>query len=184
MHRHTTRSGGPRMRRVWPVALVALLVAGATPAQAKDNVSIQGNLVSEPCTLDSASITLDFGDLDKKSFWQVARTPGAAFAIKLLGCDTRVGHDARVTFSGTESSGLPGLLAPDGKTDPGVAIGIETSDGRPVPLNKPGPVYPLTDGTNTLTLKGYVAAEPEAIKKQSIVSGAFTATATFEIEYP
>ncbi|TNV22518.1 type 1 fimbrial protein [Buttiauxella sp. B2] len=153
----------------------------------ENNVQITGSLVSEPCTLDpkQSDIPLDFGNLVGKYFALNARTPGETFNIVLIGCDISLGQSATVTFLGTQSGILPGLLAPDDGDTHGIAIGIEQLDGKQVPLGKPTPAYQLTEGTNTLTLKGYVAApEPDAVSNRKIVFGPFTATATFEVAYP
>ena len=153
-----------------------------------NNVKISGALVSEPCTLSEASsdIQLDFGNLVSTFFYNSNRTPGEPFSITLVNCDTTLGSSATVTFKGSESVALPGLLTPDAGDTQGIAIGIETNSADPqqLALNKPSPVFSLTSGNNVITLKGYVQAEPAAIVAHSITAGAFTATATFEIAYP
>ncbi|MDA5604290.1 MULTISPECIES: fimbrial protein [Enterobacter] len=153
-----------------------------------NNVKISGALVSEPCTLSEASsdIQLDFGNLVSTFFYNSNRTPGEPFSITLVNCDTTLGSSATVTFKGSESVALPGLLTPDAGDTQGIAIGIETNSADPqqLALNKPSPVFSLTSGNNVIALKGYVQAEPAAIAAHSITAGAFTATATFEIAYP
>lgn len=165
------------------------LIALMSPAFAiENNLQISGQLVAEPCTLSTASsdITLNFGNLVSKYFYQTSRTPGEPFAIVLTECDTALGSSATVTFKGTESAALPGLLVPDDGDTHGIAFGIETNDEmpRPLALNQPSPVYTLANGTNTLMLRGYVQAEPDAIAAHSLTAGAFVATATFQIDYP
>ncbi|VDY32792.1 Fimbrial adapter papK precursor [Morganella morganii] len=85
---------------------------------------------------------------------------------------------------GAESIALPGLLVPDNGTLPGLAIGIETPEGKLLALNKTSPAYTLSDGTTTLNFQGYVQAEPDAIRDKTLVTGDLSATATFEITYP
>lgn len=150
------------------------------------DVEVKGQLVFEPCTLSQASenITLSFGTIVKNYFYTADRTPPESFTIELEGCDTTIGKEAFITFRGTESIGLPGLLVPDNGTLPGLAIGIETPEGKPLPLNKTSPAYTLSDGTTTLNFQGYVQAEPDAIKDKTLVTGNLSATATFEITYP
>jgi len=165
-------------------------VGSLHPALAlENNVEITGHLVSEPCTLDpaSASISLDFKSLVNKFFYRTARTPGEVFHIVLKDCDASLGKNATVTFIGSESQALPGLLAADGGGSRGLVFGIEmtTANGTvPVPVNKPSPVFALSNGTMDLTLQGYVQAEPAAIQNRTITAGPFMATATFEIAYP
>ncbi|EGT0664409.1 type 1 fimbrial protein [Salmonella enterica] len=165
------------------------LTLTAFSAEALDNnVQITGRLVTEPCSLDSttADIPLAFGNLVAKYFYTTKRTPGEPFIIRLLGCDPSVGKTVSVTFIGSESDSLPGLLVPDAGDTQGIAFGIETDDvnAQPVLLNKPSPVFDLSNGTTELHLRGYVQGEPDAIANQSILTGPFTGTATFELAYP
>lgn len=150
------------------------------------DVEVKGQLVFEPCTLSPASekISLPFGTIVKNYFYTADRTPPEPFTIELTNCDTGIGKEAFVTFRGAESNALPGLLLPDNGTLPGLAIGIETPEGKLLPLNKTSPVYALSDGTTTLRFQGYVQAEPDAIRDKTLVTGALSATATFEITYP
>lgn len=150
------------------------------------DVEIKGRLVFEPCTLSAKSenISLSFGTIVKNYFYTADKTPPEPFTIELENCDISIGKEAFITFRGTESMGLPGLLVPDNGTLPGLAIGIETTEGKPLPLNKTSPAYALSDGTTTLNFQGYVQAEPDAIKDKTLVTGDLSATATFEITYP
>ncbi|EGT3573385.1 fimbrial protein [Citrobacter sp. ANG330] len=174
------------MKRLFYYLALTMLMPSAFAIE--NNVQISGQLVAEPCTLstDSSAITLDFGNLVSKYFYQTSRTPGEPFAIVLTECDTSLGNSATVTFKGTESVALPGLLVPDDGDTHGIAFGIETDEGSPQPLalNQPSPVFALANGTNTLALRGYVQAEPDAIAAQSLTAGPFIATATFQIDYP
>ncbi|TBL69152.1 type 1 fimbrial protein [Hafnia alvei] len=148
----------------------------------ENNVLISGTLVTEPCTIDPShsDIPLNFGSVIKKYFDLYPRTESELFQIILIECDTSLGQHATVTFTGNESLSLSGLLQPDNGDVHGIAIGIEQADGTALPLNQPTPLYQLSDGTTTLTLKSYIAKEPE----QTVIAGPFTATATFAVSYP
>ncbi|WP_213133152.1 fimbrial protein [Citrobacter sp. FP75] len=162
----------------------SLLVIGY-PAQAVDNVTIDGTLVNLPCSLDpnSTNVPLDFGDLVSKYFYRNTRTLSREFKIVLIDCDLAIGQDVMVKFTGNQSV-MPGLLAPDDGDIHGIAVGIELTDGTPVLLDKQTSAQPLTSGVTTLTFQGYVIGEPDAIKNQTIVTGPFIATTTFELIYP
>lgn len=150
------------------------------------DVEIKGRLVFEACTLSvkSEEISLEFGSIVKNYFYTADRTPSEPFSVELENCDTTISKEASITFRGTESIALPGLLVPDNGTLPGLAIGIETPEGEPLPLSKTSPAYALSDGATTLNFQGYVQAEPDAIKDKTLVAGDLSATATFEISYP
>ncbi|MBB3320760.1 fimbrial protein [Atlantibacter sp. RC6] len=165
---------------------LAFYIGAVIPAQALDhNLQFSGTLVSEPCTLDPQTTDLDvnFQSIVRGSFFLYTRTSSVPFTINLTGCDVTLGDKVTITFAGTESSALPGYLAVTGAAT-GVAIGMETPEGTPLPFNKPTPEYTLSPGTNSLTLHAFLQGEPDAIAQQTITSGDFTATATFELNYP
>lgn len=166
--------------------LMSVLCHVAHATTATSNVEISGNLVTEPCSLDAGSqlIPINYNNIVAKYFYRTARMPGLEFSIKLIDCDISLGTQAIFTFTGTESLALPGFLTPDDGDTHGIAFGIETMDGDLVPVNQPSSIFTLIDGTNELKLKGFIQAEQEAIDKQTILTGPFTGTATFEITYP
>lgn len=156
------------------------------PAGAAENVLLHGALVAEPCTLHPGdeAVALEFGTVIDKYLYLNGRTHSKAFTLRLQDCDISLGNTVKISFSGTESQGLPGLLALDGASQAsGVAIGIETADGKPVLLNKAGPGFPLINGNSNLPLQAYVQAEPAAITNKSIGRGVFSAITTFMLEY-
>lgn len=166
-------------------ALTAGLLALSGMAQA-DNVRLHGALVAEPCVIapGDESVRLDFGTVIDKYLYTNQRTHGQAFDIHLTECDLSLGKTVKVTFSGTENPNLKGLLAIDGSSQAyGIAIGMETQAGQPLPLNKVGGGQRLVSGSNTLTVLAYVQGEPAAIANKTIERGPFSAIATFSLEY-
>lgn len=169
--------------------LYATLLAGAltfSGAAQADNVRLHGALVAEPCVIapGDESVRLDFGTVIDKYLYANVRTHGQAFDIHLSECDLSLGKTVKVTFSGAENPNLKGMLAIEGSsTASGIAIGMETQAGNPLPLNKPGEGSRLVDGSNTLTVLAFVQGEPAAIANRSIERGPFSAIATFSLEY-
>lgn len=167
-------------------ALLGLLLIVGLPALAADNMRFHGALVAEPCIIPPGDeeITLDFGTVIDKYLYLNTRTNSQPFDIRLTECDLSLGKTVKVTFSGKENANLPGLLALEaGSQANGIGIGMETQDGKALPLNKPGPGYGLVSGANTLTIRAYVQGEPKAIADKSIERGPFKAIATFSLEY-
>lgn len=155
-------------------------------AAANSNLKLHGALVAEPCTLlpGDESVQLDFGTVIDKYLYLNGRTHGKAFQLHLIDCDTNLGKTLKMTFGGTESIQLPGLLALDGGSQAsGVAIGMETPQGQPLPLNQQSGAYTLTDGSNVINLQAYVRGEPTAITHKTIGRGVFTTIATFTLDY-
>ncbi|MCC4106644.1 fimbrial protein [Serratia ureilytica] len=171
--------------RGWVLALVAGLgIQGA--AAAAENIRLYGALVAEPCTLrpGDEDVRLDFGTVVDKYLYANGRTPAKAFSLTLQDCDLSLGKTVKVTFSGTKSLELPELLALDGASQAsGIALGLETADGKPVALNKPSQGFTLAKGSTRLALQVYVQGEPTALAKKSIGLGAFSAVATFGLAY-
>lgn len=167
------------------VLLLGLTVVGSSQAL-DNNLQISGTLVTEPCMLDvnNNTQTVDLGTIIEKGLYKDVRAPGVPFTISLTECDISLGNTVNLTFSGAESTALPGYLTATGTGGSGVAIGIETPEGQNLPVNEEMTGFALNDGTTDIVLQAYVQAEPDAIENQSLVPGAFSATATINAEYP
>ena len=178
-------------KAIWCALIAGISLAGwlnMAMAATKPELSVlyRGSLVAEPCTLlpEDENILLDFGTVIDKYLYLNTRTHSKPFQLHLVDCDTSLGKTLKMTFSGTESIALPGLLALDGSSEAkGIAIGLETEDGQALALNQQSRGHEISDGNNTITLQAYVQGEPEAIKNKAIERGMFTAVATFSLEY-
>lgn len=151
----------------------------------KTTVEISGTLVAEPCDLapESSAVNIDFGTIVKKSFLHSSRTETQPFSVKIINCDLSVGGKASFSFKGTESSILPGMLSVNEGEMKSVAIGFEYDDGKPLNINQYSDYFPLSSGDNIFKFGAYVQAGEEAVAKNEIVAGDFSASATFEIDY-
>lgn len=170
------------------ILLLSVLTAGisASVSAAEDNVKFSGTLVAEPCVIPPGeeNVALDFGTVVEKYLYANQRTHSQPFTIHLTECNPDIAGTVSTTFSGTPSAALPGLLALDASSGAtGVAIGLETQDGNPLPLEQVSPVTALSAGENKLVYQAYVQGEPGAIAAHSIGRGEFTATATFNLSY-
>ena len=166
--------------------MVLLSLPLITVQAAEANVYMYGAVIEEACVIPPGdeNITLDFGSIVDTYLYQNTRTPSQTFTINLTECDLSVASTVTMTFIGVESVALPGLLAPDaGAGGSGIALGLETSDGKPLPLNKPSSKVPLQPGSNAIVMSAYIQGEPDAITNHTIGRGAFTATATFNLDY-
>lgn len=180
-------AGGARSR-VAALLLVQMLMAAPLSALAAgdNNLYLHGALVTEPCVIPPGDeeITLDFGTIIDKYLYLNTRTLGQAFEIHLEECNMTLGKMVSVTFTGTENHALPGLLAIDGGSAArGIAIGFETLSAKRLPLNTRSDKSLLQDGGNIIALRAYVQGEPLAIANKTIGRGAFSAVATFNLEY-
>jgi len=165
---------------------VGLALLSSFSTNGADNVRFHGALVAEPCVIPPGEETLqlDFGTVIDKYLYLNQRTHGQQFELHLTECDLSLGASVQVTFSGNENPNLPGLLALDGTSQArGIGIGMETPEGKPLPLNQTGKKFPLAEGSNQIIFKAYVQGEAEAIAKETIERGPFSAVATFSLEY-
>lgn len=175
------------MKRVM-ITMTFLTILQMLPAvvRAQADANFSGTLVQEPCTLypEDSEISVNFGSVLIPYLYANTRSPREVFRIRLRDCDTSLGNLASVQFTGEESPELPGMLAPGGtSTTRGVAIGLETLRGDPVPVNNPSGTYPLQDGESDIFFATYIQATPAALQSQGIVAGSLSTIATFEIIY-
>ncbi|BEO62831.1 exotoxin [Serratia marcescens] len=168
------------------VLLSAQCLAGNATLATANNVRLYGALVAEPCVIPPGDeeIELDFGTIIDKYLYLNTRTLGQKFEIRLAECDINLGKTVAVTLLGTENALLPGLLAINAASQAkGIAIGLETPEGKALPLNAASGKYVLQQGGNVIALQAYVQGEPKALVNQAIERGAFSAVATFRLEY-
>lgn len=167
------------------VLLSPLLVGGN--ADATDNLEFTGVLVEAACNLHTGDddIELDFNTVINNYLYSYGETPARSFTLRLDDCDNSVLTGVRLTFSGTESTELPGLLALDPtSTARGVAVAVQTAGGQALPINNTsGVLIALPDGDLVVPLQARLTAEPTAKSNQSIELGDFKATAYFALDY-
>ncbi|QZY90365.1 fimbrial protein [Pantoea dispersa] len=166
-------------------AALLWLAFGHAAAQAADNLHFTGALVQEACTLrpGDEELQIDLGATPDKYLYLNQRTRGKPFSLHLENCDPALGNTLEITFSGRESAALPGLLTPDaGSQARGIAIGLETPQGKALPFNQPAS-FAVQAGMTQLDFFSYIAGEPDAIKDKNIVRGLFTLSGTFAISY-
>ncbi|MEB7886675.1 fimbrial protein [Serratia fonticola] len=166
---------------------LSLLLAGLVAPSVADTVNFDGTLIEDACEIypGDEAVELDFGTVIDKYLYLNSRTHSQPFAIRLINCDLALGREVKVTFSGMASGALPGYLAFDSSSmAKGAAIGLENSAGELLAINSGKVTQPLQAGSNNaLNLKAFVQGEPLALRNKSIQRGAFTATATFTLEY-
>lgn len=190
MYKHQTKDI-PSQRRIKRRLATSLLLQGLMMVSMQavgddNNVHFHGALVAEPCVIapGDENLQLNFGSVVDKYLYKNTRTHALPLEIRLAECDLTLVNMVKITFSGTENITLPGLLSIDeGSEASGIAIGLETADGKLLPINKKSDKYQLQNGINIIAFKGYVQGEPKAIVEKSIKRGSFSSVATFNLEY-
>lgn len=172
-------------------ALLVSVITSATERPVSSDVDFKGTLVAEPCVVspggDGDNVVVDFGTIPDKTFYSIygRRTWLQPFHILLTQCDTSLGKDVKITFTGQEDAEQPGLLAVTSNTGvKHVAVGLQTHTGEDLPFNKQTQGYTLYNGNTQLNFKAYIQASDEGVTKHSVGRGMFEAVSTFELEYP
>ncbi|MDR0208043.1 MAG: type 1 fimbrial protein [Pseudomonas putida] len=173
----------------WAMTLSAWVAASfwlsATQA-AEDNLYFSGTLVNEPCMLAEGDklIEMDFKSVIDKDLYLNGRTKGRPIELHLQNCDLDVGKRmVSLTFSGNESSEPPGLLVLQSATVQGLLVGLETTQGVALPLNKTHRIGVLSRGDNLLSFNAYLRGDPKVLTNRTLGQGDFEASLTFALSY-
>lgn len=165
---------------------VAFILWGALilPVSAEDNLHFSGSLVVSPCTLTmqgTGIAEVDFSSLDSSDFTPDGQSARKPLVFELTDCDSALSNGVQVTFTGTEATGMRGILAIDSHSGAsGIGIGIETLSGVPVGINdEEGAIFTLVTGNNALSLNAWVQRLPG----EDLVPGTFFASALVTFEY-
>lgn len=165
---------------------VACILCGALilPVSAADNLHFSGSLVASPCTLTmqgTGIAEVDFSSLDSSDFTPDGQSARKPLVFELTDCDSALSNGVQVTFTGTEATGMRGILAIDSHSGAfGIGIGIETLSGVPVGMNdKEGAIFTLVTGNNALNLNAWIQRLPG----EDLVPGTFFASALVTFEY-
>ena len=162
------------------------LVFSVSWSTCASELRMYGAIVTPICRVasDSENITINFGPVNAWHLYSTSRTSGIPFNIVLTDCEERWGGRLTVTIAGDESLDLPGYLAVStGGTPTGIAIGIETTEGKHQPINVPGESYRYYKGETVISMAAYLQAEPRALQNREMVAGSFFAIGQFTLNY-
>lgn len=165
-----------------PFGLVSTSYAGET------TVRLHGTLATEACLIapEDKSLEVDFGMIVDKALYEHQRWVSETFTIHLINCDVKLGSYVQTTFKGEESAALPGMLAVS-PAEMGIAIGIETTSGQQILINRDDNsgkyVQGISNGTSALVFRGWVQGEPDSLSDKTVQKGVFSAVTTFQLEY-
>ncbi len=171
----------------WQSIGAALLVLSfVSNVMAVDNLKFKGVLVEGACSIrpGDEDIALELRQITNKYLYLNTRTLGERFELNLEGCDASIANSVTITFSGVPNTQLPGLLALSGSsTASGVGIGIETLQGKPLPVGSASDKHLISDGSHVIALAAYVKGEPQAIANKTIGLGELSAVSMFVLNY-
>ncbi|MFC0228833.1 fimbrial protein [Serratia aquatilis] len=145
-------------------------------------MAFSGELIDPACSLGKDRISVNLGRVYEQYLYKNQRTPGTLFELSLNNCNITQINKVKIKFDGTRNSALTEYLVVTGSTVRGVAIGLETPAGQALPLGSSAE-YSLQPGDNVIKLNAYIRGEPNALINKAIRPGAFSALATFTLEY-
>ena len=179
------------MRFTLLIATSALLLGGLAQADTKlvgGDMYFHGTIRALSCSLAPGGdkIEVDFGQIATQDLYLSGRSKPEKFSIQLRDCNPEVFRGISVTFSGREDAELTDHLALDSSEQggaSGIGIGMSEEDGTAIRLDESTSVKEITEGSMTLNFLAWVAAEPSAIKNQSLEYGPFSASGTWTLNY-
>lgn len=136
---------------------------------------------SVTCSLNTSSLNIDMGKIDKKTFSGVGSYPGDSNTKNVdiqLNCDS--GANVNLLVQGTTINASNGVLKLSSSAGAATGVGIQILNGTaPLPLNRTVSIKTNTSsGIYTIPLKArYYQTE------SSISSGSANATSTFTLTY-
>ncbi|WP_129544234.1 fimbrial protein [Serratia sp. 1D1416] len=175
-------------------ALAALVAFGlaANMANAADQghgkVTFTGSVVDAPCSIhpDSIDQTIPLGQISNAALKNGSTSIARPFSIKLENCTfgtPATKNKVTVTFTGSESDAVAGLLATTGQAK-GVAVAITDNSGGVVKLGKATKEQQLQEGSNTLSFAAYVQGAAGTKDKPAVITeGDFQSVADFTLAY-
>ncbi|MGR5283456.1 fimbrial protein [Photobacterium damselae] len=164
------------------------------------DVSWRGEVLETACMLapESANQEVEFLERSVKDFnFEPGYSPKKTFTIKLIECDNSVFNTVKIRFYGQRENNMAGksdyFLAVKGTNAGRLGIGIIDIDGTPLKL---GETLSLGESHNSgmgtiigsnkflnLNFSAYVQSTPDAMMNKTVIPGAYTSSATFEIFY-
>ncbi|EPL8003166.1 fimbrial protein [Klebsiella aerogenes] len=178
------------MRFTALIATSALLLGGMAQADTKlvgGDMYFHGTVRALACSLAPGGdkIEVDFGQIATQDLYLSGRSKPKKFSIELRDCNPEVFRGISVTFSGREDAELADHLALDSSEQgaSGIGIGMSEEDGTAIRLDESTSVKEITEGSMTLNFLAWVAAEPSAIKNQTLEYGPFSASGTWTLNY-
>lgn len=153
------------------------------------NLTVSVNVASSPCKVATGdkgeNVVVDFGTIAEKTFYSTPhRSSLQPFKITLSNCDLSLGKTVKIMFTGNEDKEQQGLFSINSTDVKHIAIGLQSSDGNVLEVNKKTQEFTLNTGETVLEFKAYLQASKQGIISKGIGFGQFSAESIFQLEYP
>ena len=168
------------------LALLAAIPQWGAAAGKGVELTFSGTLLGTQCQLErgDAPLLVTLPSRSAQAFRKDGRTPSEPFDIGLKDCAAALqGKLVTMTFSGTKTQNVSGIMMLVAEGETGLLIGMEDGSGALISLDKPVPAGKITatgsEQVNRFRFGAYALAPDTAVVKE----GPYTATATFEVSY-
>lgn len=177
------------MNRYLGICIALLSAIGSMgDAMAKNPIDLtfSGTLLEKQCIHDSAEDAhlVELPLLSVKYFQHYGRGPATRFALRFKDCSAAtLNKQVQMVFHSPQTVNIDGLtmLATDGGT--GLVLGLNNADGQPIVPEVPFKAGVITQtgigSTNELLFDVY----PQAVDRNAVNPGDYSATVTFEMSY-
>lgn len=176
------------MKFVMKSALVSMfMLAGAAsmvqaaPSAGHGTVTFEGSIIEAACSISPESVdqTVGLGQVAKSQLEAGGTSAPETFYIKLVGCDNSTLTSVTTTFTGAESSTVPGALGIVGTAN-GAGIMMTDGAGATVVLGTPTSKTTLGNPNTDLQFGAFLKG---AAATGAVVPGEFTAITNFSLAY-
>ncbi|HIH9051505.1 TPA: fimbrial protein [Escherichia coli] len=164
-------------------AIAMTLLSFGANAAGQGQVNFKGTVVSSPCGIasESASQTIDFGQISSASLNAGNHSKAQDVEIKLVNCEL---NDARksvnISFSGSAKDNANTELGTTGDTKAVVKMSTAAGDFVVFDGNTSAGKYNLKEGDNTMRYSAWVQ---KANGETTVNEGEFSAVANFNLSY-
>ena len=162
-----------------------ILIGVLTPSVSFANngeLKIFGLLREAPCDVITDNVEVNFGIVTNKDLFRNNHEL-RDFQIELTGCNDKTAKSIAVKFNGNASENNTLLNLNASSTASGFGVKILNDYGEIMTFGETQKVQAFQQGRNVLNFTGMLQLSKDTTSVQDIVVGAFTATATFEVEY-
>ena len=167
------------------LAYLNLILIGALSPSisfANGEVKIFGLLREQPCAVMTENVEVNFGSVTNKDLFH-NHHEYRDFRIELANCGSATLKSIAVKFNGITSENNTLLNLNASSTASGFGVKILNDYGEVMTFGETQKVQAFEQGRNVLNFTGMLQLSKDTTSVHDIAVGAFTATATFEVEY-
>lgn len=152
------------------------------------DMEFKGVVVAHGCTIVAGDENklIDFQQISAKDLYTSHKSKSVAFSISLENCSKAIYETVTITLSGTKHDSMENhiaVTAAEGENAKSIGIAFADQSQHLVSLDTPIAKKSLDNERLQFNFSTYVEISPEAIRDQSLLTGAFQGQATYTLNY-